>query len=307
MIADDTATLRLELAPAPVDAAVLGEGQMVAPGYRVLHHVYRSRNLDIYEVWSEERGARAIAKRLVPDRVEAVRTERLREEAGLLLGMSHPHLVRAYELTESLEAEPQPVLILETLMGMTVEHLLHDRRPRLDWHDLSMLGIQLTSAIRYLHARGILHMDLKPGNIVASGGLVKVIDLSLARRPGARGDVGTRDYMPPEAIRGEAAAAPADVWGIGCVLWEAAAGEPAFSSSADELRPQLLGRAAPVRTRRRLPRELGAIIDACLAPSAAERPGLSEIHDTLASLAGEPLLVADRSLPDHLGAARAAA
>lgn len=289
--------------PAPETQAVRTDapghapGDMISPGYLVLEHLFRSRSLDVYAAWSLDRGARVIAKRVRPDRVDVARGDRVREEGRLLLGLAHPHLVRAYEVAETGGADPEPVLITEMLTGMTLEHLIHDRAGRLPWPDLCLLGSQVASAIRYLHSTGYLHMDLKPSNIVVADGVVKVIDLSLARRPGSRGDVGTHDYQSPESARNEPSDVACDVWGIGCVLWEAAVGEPAFASQDGTTYEQLQRRAAPVRTRRRLQPTIAGVIDACLEPNAADRPAVAEIHDTLAAVVGEPMLtgrVADR-------------
>ena len=81
-------------------------------------------------------------------------------------------------------------------------------------------------------------------------------------------------------------AEPADVWGIGVVLWEAACGFTPFGDESLDY-PQLEHRAPPVRSRRRLPAALAEAIDTCLAPEAAERPSLSALRAALAPVAGE--------------------
>jgi serine/threonine protein kinase len=197
--------------------------------------------------------------------------------------MTHPHIVRAYELIE----RPSPVVVLEALTGATLGYILGSRRRPMPARELVFLGLQLCSAIRYLHARGILHLDLKPSNVISEDGLVKLIDLSVARPPGRiRAGVGTRQYLSPEQARGGQVGEPADVWGIGAVLYVASTGRRPFAELEQEGRyPQLEERAGPVRTKRRLPTELARLVDACLEPAPADRPSAAELFDRLELLA----------------------
>jgi eukaryotic-like serine/threonine-protein kinase len=198
----------------------------------------------------------------------------------MLLSIAHPHIVRAYELIE----RPDPVLILETVEGETVGHLVRRRERRLPATDLAFLGLHLCSAVRYLHRRGTLHLDLKPSNVICEHGQAKVIDLSLARPPGrARRGVGTPGYMAPEQALGRAVGPAADVWGIGAVLYEAATGG---SPVPDRSRLQLNGNTPvfvppSVGGSRRLPGELATAIDSCLRAEADARPGVAELCGVL--------------------------
>jgi serine/threonine protein kinase len=260
---------------------VIPAGAEVAPGYVVVDLLNRGRLLDVYDVWSEERDCSCVAKAIRPDRHDAAGRLRLLNEGRLLLELVHPHIVRAYELFE----RPSPILVIETLPGMTVEYVIreHGRQPN---EFLLLLGRQLCSAVTYLHRKGFLHCDLKPGNIVISLGTVRVIDLSLARPPGPghRG-AGTHDYLAPEQARGSFASEAADVWGIGAVLWEAAAGERAFRRT-DPDSPgyvQLERRAQPIARVCPLPAALANAIDACLDPDPAGRPAGGELGAILDS------------------------
>jgi eukaryotic-like serine/threonine-protein kinase len=146
---------------------------------------------------------------------------------------------------------------------------------------VTYLGLHLCSAMHYLHGHNILHLDLKPSNIVSERGLAKVLDLSIARKPG-RGipGAGTRNYMAPEQARGGYVSAASDVWGIGAVLFEAVTGEVPFEAygdtdyfdDEDDRYDQLERRAESVRAHRRVPRPLADAIDACLEPDPAQRP-----------------------------------
>jgi serine/threonine protein kinase len=268
---------------APEALPPLPEGAELARGYRVLRHLARGKALDVYDVWSDDRYALCVAKAIRPDRLDdAGSRRRLRREGRLLLRLTHPHIVRAYELVE----RPHPVLALEALTGATLDYILDARARRLPAADIAYLGLQLASAIRYLHGFGVLHLDLKPANVISEAGIAKLIDLSVARPEGrAPPGVGTRQYLSPEQARGGVLGPPADVWGLGAVLYAAATGRRPFYGLDDKTKyPQLDVRAQPVTTCRRLPRRPALAIDSCLEPDPARRPGLAELSEALEEL-----------------------
>lgn len=301
----------------------LQPGEMVAPGYEVIDHIRRGKRLDVYDVWSDERSCRCIAKTITPDRLGEDRARvKLIGEAELLLKLTHPNIVRAYELVEN-PATKAPVLILETLSGRTVSHLIDEFEEGMNPIDVAWLGIQLCSAVGYLHRHGCLHLDVKPDNVISEGGRARLIDLSISGHegPSAPG-AGTYDYLAPEQALGHHVSAATDVWGIGITLYEALTGalpfEPEdnddddgddddaadrgaasydYSDSSEytdasndfdpDVYPQATERAASVATRRdNLDPKLVALVDACLAPAQADRPTVEELGDALARAAG---------------------
>jgi serine/threonine protein kinase len=264
----------------------LDQGMELAPGYEVRFHVARSRVLDVYDVWSRERDTHCIAKALRPDRLrEAKPRRRLYREGRILLGMTHPNIVRAYEMI----AGPSPVLVLEPLTGGSLDHALREGGP-LEPAVVAELGVQLCSAMHYVHGRGLVHGDLKPANVMGDRGFAKVIDFSLARAPG-RGHAGrgTEAYLAPEQARGGLVTGASDVWGIGAVLYAALAGRAPFPVVDGAPRyPQLTHRADRVQEHRPLPAqfaELDVLVAACLDPDARARPTVGELADGLDELA----------------------
>lgn len=262
-------------------------GEVLLPGYEVIEHLHRSNSYDVYDVWSEERASRCIGKVIVLDRDEPDVRRRLIEEGRLLGLLTHPHIVRLYEIHEN----PRPALILETLTGDTLAYLIDESSDPLPVGDVAHLGLHLCSAIHYLHRKGFLHLDLKPSNIVAENRLAKVLDLSIARPPGPgeRG-LGTSQYMAPEQARGEESTFATDVWGIGAVLFEALTGEIPFEGSQDEdyQYEQLERRAEPVNSLRRVPDALARAMDGCLEPDPGERPTVRELARVLNEFAQSP-------------------
>jgi eukaryotic-like serine/threonine-protein kinase len=241
---------------------------MDLPGYRLIEHLSRTRRFDTYEVWSEERACSCVAKVVRDDRRGDQRVrEALIAEGNRLIALVHPHIVRGYELL----SQPDPALIMETLDGETLAHLI-DRHPTgLPAEDVAWLGIHLASALRYLHGRDLLHLDVKPGNVVAEAGRAKLLDLSCARPPGRHGrGIGTWCYLAPEQENGGELGPPTDVWGVGMTLYEAATGD-----AVEGRPPSARGRTADA---------LAAAIDGCLEPDPARRPSLDALMQQLSRL-----------------------
>jgi serine/threonine protein kinase len=264
-------------------APPLAPGTAIGPGYSVEVHLNRSNVLDVYDAWDEERECRCVVKTLRPDRLgDATARRRLLAEGALLQRMSHPGIVRGYATLR----DPRPLVAMETLTGETLAHLIDRRRRPLSGRELAFLGLQLSSAVGYLHRHGVLHLDLKPSNVVAEAGRAKLIDLSVAQAPGkVKAGTGTWCYLAPEQARGGAVGPAADVWGIGVVLWEAACGDTPFADEALEY-PQLETRAPALRARRRLPGGLADTVDRCLDPDPSGRPELAELREAFAPIAG---------------------
>jgi serine/threonine protein kinase len=264
----------------------LGRGREITPGTTILAHLHRSAGYDVYDAWNEPRGCRVIVKTPRPDRLRTPDARRaLLREGRLLARLTHPHIVRAYEVHDA----PRPAVVMETLTGQTVEHLIAAGRRPLSGAELANLGAHLAGALRHLHADGALHLDLKPSNVVAEHGRAKVIDLSHARPPGPmRAGNGTWCYMAPEQARGGDVDAAADLWGLGIVLYAAATRSNPLADIAEQLdvdEPQLHARPPPLRrTRPRLPAELSTLIDACLELEPGARPGLDEVLRRLYAL-----------------------
>ena len=274
-------------------------GHQLASGYVVIEHVRRGEDLDSYEAWSCQRYCRCFIKTLRPDATtDASARRHLLREARLLLSLTHPHLVRAYEYVKAQPGQPS-ILVMENLTGATLSYLLDGGRHRLSTADLGHLGQHLCSALRYLHSRGYLHLDIKPSNIIASHGIARLIDLSLARPPGrCPAGTGTPGYMSPEQLTGGDLGPPTDVWGVGLVLYQAATGIqpfdiPDYSTSANSHTSTMarchtqLARPAPkIRAHRRLPPDIAHTIDACLHPNPNQRPTLEHLDTALTSLTG---------------------
>ena len=140
---------------------------------------------------------------------------RLRDEARAMAALNHGSLATIYGLEVWRRT---PVLVVEYLAGGTLaERLAHGPLPRAD---LLSLGIRLAEALTYMHERGLVHRDVKPGNIgVTSDGLMKLLDFGLSADAGI--PAGTPAYLPPEALDGALPDAAVDLWALSTVLLHA--------------------------------------------------------------------------------------
>lgn len=265
------------------EQAPLPPGTELLPGYSVLRHLRRGRPFDVYEVFCERRRCSCVAKTARPAASGNAQVEAaLLEEGKRLAALSHPHLVQVYEVVDA----PTPGVILETLGGETLKFMIHNRGRPIDPTGLVHLGLQLCSALSYLHRNDLLHLDLKPSNVINDRGRAKVIDLSVARTPGPGPCCGTSVYLSPEqAIAGDVTAA-SDVWGVGALLYEAITSEVPFPGSVtgdyEQLRER---RTIPTDHRGRVASGMSALIDACLDPAAMHRPSLADVEALLESIA----------------------
>ncbi|MGK4005203.1 protein kinase [Sorangium sp. So ce1036] len=208
------------------------QGAILAGRYRLEH---RAGAGGMGEVWKahDQETSEAVAVKLSPLR-SAEDAARFAREAQILAGMSHPHVVRY--VAHGASAEGTPYLVMEWLEGEDLAARL--ARGPLEVDESVALATAVADILGLAHERGVVHRDLKPSNLFLPGGRidsVKVLDFGIARlghatrmtRSGVL--IGTPAYMAPEQARGEASIdARADVFSLGCVLFECLAGRPAF-------------------------------------------------------------------------------
>ncbi len=158
---------------------------------------------------------------------------RFRHEARLMAFVAHPNVARVFDLHEDVDA---PWAVQEYIAGRTLRDLIEERDAFPPGEVTDLLD-QIAAALGHLHERGLVHLDVKPQNlIVTPEGVVKLIDFGLAQTAGARQELiggttfGTAAYLAPEQASGEAVDAATDVYALGCVVYELLTGRPPFQS-----------------------------------------------------------------------------
>jgi serine/threonine protein kinase/Tol biopolymer transport system component len=218
--------------------------------YKIVRRLGQGGMGVVYEAEDQKLG-RLVAIKLLPEatRQDSAALERFWREARTASSLNHPGICTIYELNESGD---QPFIVMELLEGESLDKLHHRRS--MPYPRLLDFGVQVADALDAAHRKGILHRDIKPGNIFLSpSGQVKILDFGLAKieegyaAPGDNGNatlaephdlltspgsaVGTIAYMSPEQARGETLDARSDVFSLGVVLYELATGQHPFSGA----------------------------------------------------------------------------
>src|SRR3954453_16601328 len=158
----------------------------------------------------------------VPDLARALR------EARSSAALNHPHVVSVYD---AIEADDHIWLVMEYVPGHTLSQLIA-QEGRLDPARAASIGAQVADGLAAAHARGTVHRDVKPGNILVDGDVAKISDFGIARTEGdaqlTRSGLltGTPLYFSPELARGADPSPAADVWALGATLYAAVEGAP---------------------------------------------------------------------------------
>jgi serine/threonine protein kinase len=233
-----------------------------------------------------------VAKVVRPDRVDDSDAHRaLQREAAALRRLAHPVLVRGFD---AVTGGPHPHVLLEYVEGPTLRALLK-RHGALPLEQAIPLALHMASVLHYLAREEMVHLDIKPANVVM-GVPPKLIDLSLVRTVRKAGAidyaVGTDAYMAPEQCDPQAGSpiGPAtDVWGLGATMYHALTGsvpfpvEPHYDEAAPAERyPQLVEPPLPLPDE--VPAALRELVEGALAAQPTERPSASELALTLQPL-----------------------
>ena len=261
-------------------------------------------------VWEahDERLDRPVAVKRIP--LEGDENPRAEREALAAARLAHPGIVALYEAGHDDEAW---WLVSELVRGHTLAQL--ERDGALSDLDVVRIGLALCGALEHAHARGVIHRDVKPANVMVpeqvedGAGLAKLTDFGIAHLADSgaltrTGDiVGTIAYMAPEQAEGGRITEAVDLYALALVLYEALGGtNPVRAASPGQTVRRIGMRMAPLdRVRRDLPRELCDALDVALDPDPAERGGLADLREALLDAEGA---VGDD--PGHVSVATAA-
>jgi eukaryotic-like serine/threonine-protein kinase len=201
---------------------------------------------------------------------------RARQEASILQGLAHPNIVRCLGM-EGGKSTPA-CLLMEYLDGQTLRQFLRTRgKKRIGISDAMRLAIHICAALGHMHGRGILHLDVKPSNIIISNGRPVLFDFGVARKKvewNERIFGGSDLYMPPEQCRGDPVTSASDIFSLGLTLFELLTGELPFPKPTCMYpNPQIRNNPQRLRDfRKQVPKALDDLIMQCLSADPRQRP-----------------------------------
>jgi hypothetical protein len=268
-------------------APAAGAGEIVLARYELRRRLGAGGMGVVYLAWDERLEREVAVKRIAAQHDPEGRGER---EALAAARLSHPGIVALYESGRDDDAV---YLVSEIVRGHTLAELLRDGE--LSDREAVRIGAALCGALEHAHARGVIHRDVKPSNILCpddpevAGSVAKLADFGIARMADhdvltRTGDImGTLAYMAPEQARGERIDGAADVYALGVVLYEALAGANPIRAGNPAATARRVGMRLPAlqRARRDLPGGLCRAIDAAVQPEPEARAGLVTLRAAL--------------------------
>ncbi len=278
----------------------LGPYEILSPlGAGGMGEVYRAR---------DTRLGREVAVKVLPEHLSSNPEVRARfeREAKTVSSLNHPHICVLHDLGRDRDID---YLVMELVDGETLASRL--TKGALPTADVLRIGSQIADALERAHRAGVVHRDLKPGNVMVTKAGAKLMDFGLARAVGLGGEtgsgvtvaslshsptiahpltaegtlVGTFQYMAPEQLEGKEADARSDIWALGCVIYEMATGVRAFEgkSQASLISSIMSSEPRPVSQVASLsPPALDRLVSQCLAKDPDER--FQSAHDVRLSL-----------------------
>jgi len=291
-------------------------------GYRILGEIGRG-GMGVVYLGRDDRLGRDVAIKAIGRSMasDPARVAEFKREARIIASLDHPNIVRIYQM---LEIGSQIYLVLEYVPGRSLDRILAESGPLAPERAL-WIAAQIASALAAAHATGICHRDLKPSNVrVRENDSIKVLDFGLAARPAVSGSGmgalglgarmpcgGTPGYAAPEQFDAAPPDPRADVFSLGCVMYECLSGRRAFfgEDARSAMEATLHGTPEWSVLPEGLAEPAATLVRRCLAKDPEQRPqSMNEIAGLLETLLGRrprapstprPLPDALRGMPHH--------
>jgi WD40 repeat protein/tRNA A-37 threonylcarbamoyl transferase component Bud32 len=273
--------------------------------YEILAELGRGAMGTVYKA-RDPRLDRLVAVKMMSEEllIEDEMRSRFQREAKSAANLQHPNIVTVFDFGE-IEGDGSPYIVMELLEGSSLAELMEGRRPeRLE--DKVSIITQVCRGLDYAHKRGVIHRDVKPGNIqVLPGGTAKILDFGIALGEGSTIKtktglvMGTPNYMAPEQISSEVVDHRADMWAVGVILFELLSGDRPFTSTTiPGLVYQIVHSKPPPLDERKLglPPRMVQVVERVLQKNPDERfRDLAHLARTLEKVMGAPALTTEVS------------
>ncbi|NIH82596.1 serine/threonine-protein kinase [Amycolatopsis viridis] len=269
------------------------EGRLVAGRYRIERRIGTGAMGTVWQAHDELLGRAVAIKQLLlqpgldPHEAEDAKQRTMRE-GRIAARLHHPNAISVFDVVT--DDNGHPCLVMEYLPSTSLAELLRERKT-LPPREVARVGAQIAAALKEAHAVGIVHRDIKPGNILlADNGVVKITDFGISR---AKDDVtvtktgmiaGTPAYLAPEVAIGGDPGPEADVFSLGSTLYAACEGQPPFGLSENTL-SLLHAVAAGQINPPRQSGPLASVLAVLLHPETRHRPTAAEAEELLAAVA----------------------
>ncbi|MFQ5679590.1 MAG: protein kinase [Gemmatimonadota bacterium] len=258
--------------------------------YAIRRELGRGGSATVFQADDLRHGRRVALKIFHPELAALMGAARFHREVEIASRLTHPHIVPLYD---SGEANGLLFYVMPDIEGESLRERI-DREGALPLGQALLIAQEVADALNYAHRHDILHRDIKPENIMLSGGHALVLDFGVARALAASDQqpltrtgliLGTPAYMSPEQATGEPLGAGADIYALGCVLYEMLTGEPPFSGRTPQaiLARHLSESPLPIRElRSAVPEGVDQLVQRMLAKLPADRyASAQELLDAL--------------------------
>lgn len=260
-------------------------GKTLASRYRLEEFIGRGGMAEVYKVWDAQRSTFLAMKVLNEDlAIDRVFLRRFQREAQTLAKLQHPRIVRFYGLEQ---VGPQAFMLLDYIEGKSLKRLIFDQDGPVPFEYIETIFRSICTALQYAHTEGLVHCDMKPGNVMINRtGDVLVMDFGISRMADAATatmvGMGTPAYMAPEQARGLDPVPQTDIYALGIMLFEMlTGGERPFTgesaettgSTSERVRWEQINLDAPSprQWNPKVTPELETIIFKCLAKRPKDR------------------------------------
>ena len=267
------------------------KNEVVGGRYRLGEVIGRGGMSSVYCARDENLGRDVALKLFAPQAPDADELKRQEAEIQLLATLNHPGLVTLFDagIDTRLPDEPRPFLTMELVEGQDLRSRI--RHSTVPLEELAVIGAGIADALAYVHGLGIIHRDIKPGNILlvqirpgeplrpklTDFGIARIVDATRLTATGTM--VGTAAYLSPEQALGQPLAPSTDIYSLGLVLLECIKGTVEYPGSAVESAVARLHRAPEIPDD--VPAEWAELIRSMTAIEPLERPAAADIETAL--------------------------